>query len=161
MNRLLLAILACGAALSMGCNRNPTTYPIKGRVHFPSGSPVRMGTIETKSRELGINARGTINSDGSFELTTFQPGDGAVAGWHDCVVVQLIIHGEEFKGKVSSFGVVDPKHASYAARDYPSKFRRIRQIKCRWKSARYEEKKFPKSCIRIELALFYPFRLIS
>lgn len=115
MNRLLLAILACGAALSVGCNRNPTTYPIKGRVHFPSGSPVRMGTIETKSRELGINARGTINSDGSFELTTFQPGDGAVAGWHDCVVVQLIIHGEEFKGKVSSFGVVDPKHASYGS----------------------------------------------
>lgn len=114
MNKLFqLAI--CGILLSIGCNRNPPTYPVKGRVHFPSGSPVRMGTIEAKSRDLAINARGVINSDGTFELSTFTPGDGAVAGWHDCVVVQLVMHAEELNAKISTFGVVDPKHNSYGS----------------------------------------------
>ena len=72
-----------------------------------------MGTIETKSRELGLNARGTIQNDGTFELTTFNEGDGAVAGLHDVVVVQMVLHGEEFSSKVSTFGMVDPKHNSY------------------------------------------------
>lgn len=98
----------------VGCNRNPPTYMVKGKVQFPSGSPVKMGTIETKSRDLKINARGTINTDGTFELTTFTSNDGAVAGWHDCVVVQVIIQGEEFGGKVSKYGIVDPKHGSYS-----------------------------------------------
>jgi hypothetical protein len=113
MNKFFrLALL--GIVISIGCNRDPATYPVNGRVRFPSGAAVRMGTIETKSRDLGINARGNINSDGTFQLTTFQPGDGAVAGWHDCVIVQLIIHGEELGGKVSTYGVVDPKHNSYS-----------------------------------------------
>lgn len=73
-----------------------------------------MGTIETKSRDLGINARGSIQKDGSFQLTTFEPNDGAVAGWHDCVVIQVVMHGEELAGKVSKYGIVDPKHNSYA-----------------------------------------------
>ena len=103
----------CGVLVFTGCNRGPATYPVKGKVVFPSGAPVRMGTIETKSRDLKINARGTIQSDGTFELSTFAPSDGAVQGWHDCVVVQIVTHGEELAGKVSTFGVVDPSHNSY------------------------------------------------
>lgn len=71
-----------------------------------------MGTVETKSRSLGLNARGKIESDGTFQLTTFEPNDGAVAGVHDCVVVQLVI-GEELNKTGSAYGVVDPKHNSY------------------------------------------------
>lgn len=114
MNKLVTLVIL-GILVATGCNRHPATYPVKGRVSFPSGSPVRMGTIETKSRDLGINARGSINSDGSFELTTFEPGDGAVAGWHDCVIVQMVMHGEELKGKVSNYGVVDPRHNAYSS----------------------------------------------
>ncbi len=73
-----------------------------------------MGTIETKSRDLGINARGKINSDGTFQLSTFNPMDGAVVGTHDCVVVQLVL-AEELTTTGSTFGVVDPKHNSYAS----------------------------------------------
>lgn len=113
MIKLLPPVALLVIFCSIGCNRNPATFPVKGRVHFPSGSAVRMGTIETKSRDLSINARGTINSDGTFELSTFEPGDGAVAGWHDCVIVQMVIHGEELKSKVSTYGVIDPKHNSY------------------------------------------------
>ena len=100
------------ACILLGCDRNPPTYPVSGKVSFPSGAPVRMGTIETKSREMGINARGKIASDGSFTLTTFKPDDGAVAGVHDCVVVQLVI-AEDLPKTGGTFGVVDPKHNSY------------------------------------------------
>jgi hypothetical protein len=106
---LYLLVLSC---FFTGCDGNPPTYPVSGKVVFPSGSAVRMGTIETKSRTLGVNARGKIQSDGTFQLTTFEPDDGAVAGVHDCVVVQLVI-GEDLKSPGSSFGVVDPKHNSY------------------------------------------------
>lgn len=96
----------------VGCNRNPPTYPVVGKVQFPSGASVRMGTVETKSRDLGIIARGKINSDGTFSLTTFHPDDGAVSGTHDCVVVQLVI-AEELGKTGTTFGVVDPRHNSY------------------------------------------------
>jgi len=72
-----------------------------------------MGTIETKSRSLGINSRGKIASDGTFQLSTFSPNDGAVVGLHDCVIVQLVI-GEELAKPGSSFGVVDIRHNSYS-----------------------------------------------
>lgn len=72
-----------------------------------------MGTVETKSRDLGINARGTIAPDGTFQLSTFQTNDGAVAGVHDCVIVQLVI-GEELTKPGSAYGVVDRRHNSYA-----------------------------------------------
>lgn len=107
-----LALISVGVIGLVGCQRDPPTYPVSGKVQFPSGAPVRMGTVETRSQELGVHARGTIESDGSFSLTTFRPGDGAVAGIHDCVVVQLVV-AEGFDGKVSTYGVVDPKHNSY------------------------------------------------
>ncbi|MFO0942352.1 MAG: hypothetical protein U0930_16560 [Pirellulales bacterium] len=112
-SRTLAFCISALFLLTLGCNRNPATYRVKGKVVFPSGANVRMGTIETKSRTLKLNARGTIQKDGSFELTTFSPGDGAVAGVHDCVIVQMVTNAEEFSGKVSSFGMIDPKHNSY------------------------------------------------
>ncbi|MCA9225107.1 MAG: hypothetical protein KDA47_05820 [Planctomycetales bacterium] len=69
--------------------------------------------MELKSREHAIHARGEIDSDGRFELTTFEPGDGAVAGQHACVIVQLIV-AEDLVGHVpSTDGVVHPRFASY------------------------------------------------
>lgn len=103
-------VLAVGCLL--GCNRQPATYSVQGQIQFPSGAAVRVGTVEVRSRSLGINARGAIEPDGSFQLTTFSPGDGAVEGIHDCVVVQMVI-AEDVRQSASAFGVVDPKHGSY------------------------------------------------
>jgi|694.fasta_scaffold00030_65 hypothetical protein len=104
------AILAVG--LLLGCNNQPATYPVYGQVQFPSGAAVRMGTVEARSRELGLNARGAIGPDGSFQLTTFSTDDGAVQGIHDCVIVQMVVT-EDIAQAGSAFGVVDPKHGSY------------------------------------------------
>lgn len=100
-------------ALLTGCSSQLETYEVNGRVEFENGRPVVVGLVEFLSEEHKINARGNINKDGTFSLTTFQNDDGAVAGRHKCVVMQMII-GENVKGySPSTVGVVNPKFASY------------------------------------------------
>jgi ribosomal protein S12 len=75
---------------------------------------VHVGTVEVKSREHGIQARGAIQTDGSFTLSTYEEGDGAVAGAHDCVIVQFVM-AEDLSGhRPSTIGVIDRRYASYA-----------------------------------------------
>jgi hypothetical protein len=91
------------------------TYPVKGRVVFNGGGEVHVGTVELKSKEHPtIQARGTIETDGSFTLSTYEPNDGAIAGDHDCVVVQMVMAENVKSHRPSKVGIVDRKHASYA-----------------------------------------------
>lgn len=104
----------CVAVLS-GCSSDHLpTYPVKGRVVFSDGSPVHLGTVEFKSREHSVQARGDIGNDGTFQLSTYEDGDGAVAGNHDCVVVQLVIAEELGNFEPSQEGVVHPRYGSYS-----------------------------------------------
>lgn len=101
-------------ALTIGCSNRLETYPASGKVLFTDGGPVHVGTVELKSREHGVQARGSIQSDGSFVLSTFTDGDGAVAGMHDCVVVQFVV-AEGLNGhRPSTIGVVAPRFGSYS-----------------------------------------------
>ena len=106
--------LLCVAMLT-GCSDQLPTYPVRGRVEFKGGGgPVHVGTVELKSLDHGVQARGEIQDDGSFTLTTYQPGDGAVAGRHACVVVQFVMT-EELAGHMGSkVGVIDRRYNSYA-----------------------------------------------
>ena len=90
------------------------TYPTKGKVVFKTGSPVHVGTVELKSCEHGVQARGSIDKNGNFTLTTYVDGDGAIAGVHDCVVVQFVMTEELADFKPSAVGVVHPRFASYS-----------------------------------------------
>jgi hypothetical protein len=112
MQGLVLA-LGIGAS-TVGCSDRLPTYPVSGIVQFEAGKPVHVGTLELKSREHGIQARGEIQSDGSFQLTTYSAGDGAVAGLHDCVVVQMVFAEGLSAHRPSAVGVVDGRHASYS-----------------------------------------------
>lgn len=106
------SVAAC--LLLSGCSDQMPTYPVSGQVRFANGGVVHVGTVELKSREHNLQARGQIESDGSFTLTTYKEGDGAVAGMHDCVIVQFVM-AEGISGhKPSKVGVVDRRYASYA-----------------------------------------------
>ena len=97
-----------------GCSDQLRTYPVSGKVRFTTGGVVHVGTVELKSKEHNVQARGQIQSDGSFTLTTYKDGDGAIAGMHDCVVVQFVM-AEGISGhKPSTVGVVDRRFASYS-----------------------------------------------
>ncbi len=81
---IVLAFAGCGPA-------QVETYPVSGSVKFSNGQPVRSGTVELQSLEHGTTATGTIREDGSFTLGTYSSDDGAAAGQHKAIVVQLII----------------------------------------------------------------------
>jgi hypothetical protein len=94
MFRLLNHVRWISAALLLmlfaGCGRGGTpTYPAGGTVKYEDGSPLFAGSVSFRSLDStdGPSARGDVQADGSFELTTFSPGDGAVLGRHQAVVV--------------------------------------------------------------------------
>lgn len=85
------SFLASLLLVSAGCgSRHPATVPVEGLVAFADGTPVRGGRIEFESELGGINARGTLNNEGEFHLTTYRDGDGAVVGRHRVIVQQMI-----------------------------------------------------------------------
>lgn len=72
-----------------GCNQRPATYLVHGMVVFPDGQPLTKGTVEFEALQQSkpITASAEIGSDGTFQLGTFQPKDGAIAGKHRVAVI--------------------------------------------------------------------------
>jgi hypothetical protein len=80
--RSRISLIASGllAVLLAGCGG--TRYaPVTGRVTM-NNSPVPEGVIMFTPIESGPTAVGTIQSDGTYTLTTVNPGDGAIIGRH-------------------------------------------------------------------------------
>jgi hypothetical protein len=61
------------------------TLPVKGKVTL-KGKPLTQGQIVFEPDSAGREAHGSIQPDGTFELTTFKPGDGAAPGTHRVAV---------------------------------------------------------------------------
>ena len=90
----LLAIVACG-----GCSGNQDgphygpTVPIKGKVTY-MGQPLSGGTIVFEPEDSGREANGNIQPDGTFTLSTFKEGDGAIPGIHRIAVTSATDGGK-------------------------------------------------------------------
>lgn len=112
MRNQLIAGLA--ALLMVGCSETTIqTWPVSGRVVLADGTPVQTGTVEFSTEGGEYTARGSIEKDGSFRLSTFNEGDGAVAGEHLAVVVQLIVTEDLPIHKHDHGPTVDPRFAHY------------------------------------------------
>jgi hypothetical protein len=88
--RVPWTFVALLVALFVGCDHSGTpTYRTGGTVKYEDGSPLFAGTVSFRLLDSaeGSSARGDVQPDGSFELTTFTLGDGAVLGRHQAVVV--------------------------------------------------------------------------
>ncbi len=112
MRRLTFVLLAALALTGCGDSRLKTV-PVTGRVVFPDGSPARTGTIELESRDFPITASGQINPDGSFVLGTYESNDGAVPGFHQVIVVQMVINDGTINHTMDHGKMVDPKYSTY------------------------------------------------
>jgi len=66
----------------------PKTYPTSGRVLW-NGEPVENAIVALDSEVHKVTAVGTTDSQGSFRLETYRPGDGAVAGGHRVRIEKL------------------------------------------------------------------------
>ena len=79
---LLLSLMGCGSEKLL-------VYPVDGSVRFEDGSKVMFGDIEFFNAEHRLNARGKIKRDGTFQVGTFTDNDGAVAGKHKVIILQV------------------------------------------------------------------------
>jgi hypothetical protein len=75
-------------ALLFGCgDSGPKLYPVKGIVSR-GGKPVANATVWFHPEQTdGRAAYGLLQTDGSFQLTTFKTNDGAMAGQYRVLVV--------------------------------------------------------------------------
>lgn len=96
------AWLAAGVVAG-GCGGGPDLHPAGGRVTFTGGGPVPAGSVEFDPVAGGPAARGKIDPDGRFTLST-DGRAGAVAGAYRVVIVQLAPGG----------GGKGHRHAGYA-----------------------------------------------
>lgn len=112
--RLILVSLLFG--LLLGCDGNAiATYPVSGRVLFSDGTPVTFGSVEFYHGEHDLTSRGSIQQDGSFQLGTFEDGDGAPAGEHQAVVTQLIMNGQSGVTPHEHGRHIDDRFSEYGA----------------------------------------------
>lgn len=111
----IVALLAVAA--SSGCsNGRPETFPVEGQVQYPDGTRVTGGALvefeSAGSAKTKHNARGRLKMDGTFQLTTFVEGDGAVLGSHNIVVIPQL--PDEFRpGDKPPTPTVHPRFRDY------------------------------------------------
>jgi len=101
--RCPIAIVAVVALLATacGCSRHyedkfsrarPPAFKTTGRVTW-NGAPAAGALVTLHSRSHNLAASGKADSAGSFVLTTWRLGDGAVAGVHRVSVETIVITG--------------------------------------------------------------------
>ena len=74
----LLSTLVMATLLGCG-DSGPKTYKVSGTVKL-GGKPVEGALVVFTPSGEGKSAVGSTNDKGEFKLSTFGPGDGAVAG---------------------------------------------------------------------------------
>lgn len=86
--RVLCLLLVATLLALPGCNSGPRTFPVHGKVTY-KGKPVPNGTVLFTPLTVGPTATGEIGKDGSYSLTTYKPGDGAVVGKYKVTIVAM------------------------------------------------------------------------
>jgi hypothetical protein len=108
---VLLAAVALG--LLGGCGSRK--YPVTGKVVFKDdGSPLPGGVVVFSPADPAnlVGARGYVELDGTFELSTDRPGDGSLAGRY-----QVLVRGPSPGGgednPLRNRPLIDPKYSSF------------------------------------------------
>jgi hypothetical protein len=89
----VLAIVLLSSCWGCGSNAAPyvgKTVPVKGKVTY-KGKLLTQGQIVFEPDNSGREAHGSIQPDGTFELSTFAKGDGAVPGTHRIAVTSGMV----------------------------------------------------------------------
>ncbi|MEZ6097574.1 MAG: hypothetical protein R3E01_01245 [Pirellulaceae bacterium] len=105
MNFFRLIVLASFCAGVAGCARGPAKAPVKGTVTV-NGQPITEGRV-TFHPVKGRSASGRINADGTYELTTDEPGDGALVGEHTVTIeaskiTSSAVQAQSFEEEIST-----------------------------------------------------------
>lgn len=90
-------VMASSVTALIGCSGSgvpgrPPTHPATGSVSL-DGTPVAGATVTLVPQAGGHAAVAVTDSSGGFRLTTFQAGDGAVAGTYGVTVEKRVAPG--------------------------------------------------------------------
>ncbi len=109
----LMAILVLAGTFGCGANQMPT-YPASGKVSFSDGTPVTAGRVEFRSEDAKIRVpvRAEIQEDGTFQLGTYEPGDGAAEGKYKAIVNPSMIYNKQ-RDVVVPAVKIHPRFGSY------------------------------------------------
>ena len=108
----LIIASGCGGADSKLDRKRPPTYRVNGKVLL-NGQPVADAGVVFRSSGSAetLAAYGRTDSGGEFTLTTFESGDGAIAGQHMMTVTKSVVEGEDrsyFDEKSPNYGKTPP-----------------------------------------------------
>ena len=118
--RAALSSAALCLSLLIGCNTSGI-YPVEGRVTWKDGSPAKElagSLIMFEQTEKQASARGQIQPDGSFRLSSNKENDGAKAGEHTVLIVEVgrkPLGGPD--GSLLAPGNIDIKYSSPSTSD--------------------------------------------
>ncbi len=94
--RLPLSCAIVAVICLAGCRGHElNTAPVRGTVTL-DGKPLARGTVIFTPTQ-GRSANGRIQSDGSFNLSTYGDGDGAIVGSHKIAVYEAPVEREPGK----------------------------------------------------------------
>lgn len=79
--------MACVAWLCTGCDNHPRLVPVGGNVTI-DGQPLTKGFVRFIP-ETGRAASGELDSQGRFQLSTFEDFDGALLGRHRVEIIAV------------------------------------------------------------------------
>jgi hypothetical protein len=89
MKNLLAWVVVIVAPFVSGCSTG--LNPVKGKVTYQDGSPVTAGSVVVETVDTGneqrSSANGNILPDGTFQLTSLNPGDGVPEGRYRVAVL--------------------------------------------------------------------------
>ena len=120
--RTLPCCVSSAAAVAIvcasGCGAGqPLTFPVTGRVEYSDGQPLTTGGVvlfeSLDTENTPVTARGAIREDGTFDITTYSEGDGAVPGTHRVLVRAKRDASEFLEQGITPRPVIDPRFEKY------------------------------------------------
>lgn len=119
-------VIIGSSLFAIGCGEK--LNEVRGKVAYEDGTPLAQGLVvfESQAEKQAITARGEIQADGSFVLSTHAPGDGVPAGKYRVLVVpgdSIDATGQprppSFDKRFSDFGT---SGLEFEVRDGPNEF---------------------------------------
>jgi hypothetical protein len=113
----LVSILLLTAGVG-GCGGNALkTYPVEGNVTILDGSPLTVGEVVFSSDK--VTARGQINENGSFVLSTDNEGsgDGAPVGVYKVAILGAAVSKKDPANPYAIEELIDRKYADQTTSD--------------------------------------------
>lgn len=109
--RYLRLVLLAGLIGLVGCSASRPVYPVEGKVTFPDGKPLTMGSIEFQLQDpeskAPLNGNGSINSEGEYSISAFIGGrvvTGLPEGTYRVIIVSMPPEGRTY---------IDPRYMDF------------------------------------------------